>query len=51
MKAELGPVKANYRGLAPGAAPDPAGLSLDDDNPFRWGQRGFTVETGLPSWA
>ncbi|WP_234553631.1 S-layer homology domain-containing protein [Thermus caliditerrae] len=48
VKAELGPVKANYRGLAPGAAPDPAGLSLDDDNPFRWGQRGFTVETGLP---
>lgn len=47
VKAELGPVKANYRGLAPGAA-NPAGLSLDADNPYRDGQRGFTVETGLP---
>jgi hypothetical protein len=40
-------LKANYRGLAPGAA-NPAGLSLDTDNPFRDAQRGFTVEAGLP---
>jgi hypothetical protein len=40
-------LKANYRGLAPGAA-SPASLSLDDDNPFRPGQRGFTVEASLP---
>jgi predicted nucleic acid-binding Zn-ribbon protein len=40
-------LKANYRGLAPGAK-NPAGLSLDDDNPFRDAQRGFTVEAGLP---
>ncbi|WP_041433898.1 S-layer homology domain-containing protein [Thermus sp. CCB_US3_UF1] len=48
LRAELGPVKANVRGFDAGAAPDPAGLSLDNDNPFRWGQRGFTVEAGLP---
>lgn len=47
VRAELGPVKANYRGLAPGAA-NPAGLSLDADNPYRAAQRGFTVEAGLP---
>lgn len=47
VRAELGPVKANYRGLAPGAN-NPAGLSNDNDNPFRDGQRGFTVEAGLP---
>ncbi|MBW6394064.1 S-layer homology domain-containing protein [Thermus sp. SYSU G05001] len=47
VRAELGPIKANYRGLALGAA-NPAGLSLDADNPYRDGQRGFTVETGLP---
>lgn len=47
VRTELGPVKANYRGLAPGAA-NPAGLSLDADNPFRDAQRGFTVEAGLP---
>ncbi|RTI52360.1 S-layer protein [Thermus scotoductus] len=47
VRAELGPIKANYRGLAPGAA-NPAGLSMDADNPFRDAQRGFTVETGLP---
>jgi predicted nucleic acid-binding Zn-ribbon protein len=40
-------LKANYRGLASGAA-NPAGLSLDDDNPFRDAQRGFTVEASLP---
>jgi hypothetical protein len=33
--------------LAPGAK-NPAGLSLDDDNPFRDAQRGFTVEASLP---
>ncbi|WP_347241113.1 S-layer homology domain-containing protein [Thermus sp.] len=47
IRAELGPVKANYRGLAPGAN-NPAGLSNDNDNPFRDAQRGFTVETSLP---
>lgn len=48
IQAEAGPIKANYRGLAPDAA-NPAGLSLDtDDNPFRDSQRGFTVEAGLP---
>jgi predicted nucleic acid-binding Zn-ribbon protein len=40
-------LKANYRGLAPGAA-SPASLSLDSDNPFRDAQRGFTVEASLP---
>jgi hypothetical protein len=40
-------LKANYRGLAPGAA-NPASLSLDSDNPFRDAQRGFTVEASLP---
>jgi archaellum component FlaC len=40
-------LKANYRGLALGAA-NPAGLSLDSDNPFRDAQRGFTVEASLP---
>ena len=40
-------LKANYRGLASGAN-NPAGLSLDTDNPFRDAQRGFTVEAGLP---
>jgi predicted nucleic acid-binding Zn-ribbon protein len=40
-------LKANYRGLASNAG-NPAGLSLDDDNPFRPDQRGFTVEAGLP---
>jgi predicted nucleic acid-binding Zn-ribbon protein len=40
-------LKANYRGLVLGAK-NPAGLSLDDDNPFRDAQRGFTVEAGLP---
>ena len=44
VRADLGFLKANYRGLAPGAA-NPAGLSLDADNPYRDGQRGFTVET------
>ncbi|MGQ9735950.1 MAG: S-layer homology domain-containing protein [Thermaceae bacterium] len=42
-------LEANYRGLATGAK-NPAGLSLDGDkdNPFRDGQRGFTVKLGLP---
>jgi hypothetical protein len=40
-------LKANYRALDAGAA-NPAGLSLDADNPFRDAQRGFTVEAGLP---
>jgi hypothetical protein len=40
-------LKANFRALDAGAA-NPAGLSLDDDNPFRHKQRGFTVEASLP---
>jgi archaellum component FlaC len=40
-------LKANFRALDAGAA-NPAGLSLDTDNPFRDNQRGFTVEAGLP---
>jgi hypothetical protein len=40
-------LKANFRALDGGAA-NPAGLSLDNDNPFRDAQRGFTVEAGLP---
>ncbi len=47
VKVEAGPVKANLRGLDPGAA-SPASLSLDTDNPYRDSQRGFTVEAGLP---
>lgn len=46
VRAELGPIKANYRNLASGAG-NPAGLSLDNDNPFRDNQQGFTVETGF----
>jgi hypothetical protein len=40
-------LKANFRALDLGAA-NPAGLSLDTDNPFRENQRGFTVEASLP---
>jgi hypothetical protein len=40
-------LKANFRALDLGAA-NPAGLSLDTDNPFSDNQRGFTVEAGLP---
>jgi archaellum component FlaC len=40
-------LKANFRALDAGAA-NPAGLSLDTDNPFRDNQRGFTVEASLP---
>jgi archaellum component FlaC len=40
-------LKANFRALDAGAA-NPAGLSLDTDNPFRDNQRGFTVDAGLP---
>jgi predicted nuclease with TOPRIM domain len=40
-------LKANFRALDAGAA-NPAGLSLDNDNPFRDNQRGFTVEASLP---
>jgi predicted nucleic acid-binding Zn-ribbon protein len=40
-------LKANFRALDAGAA-NPAGLSLDTDNPFRDNQRGFTVEGSLP---
>jgi archaellum component FlaC len=40
-------LKANFRALDAGAA-NPAGLSLDTDNPFRENQRGFTVEASLP---
>jgi hypothetical protein len=40
-------LKANFRALDAGAD-NPAGLSLDTDNPFRDNQRGFTVEASLP---
>jgi hypothetical protein len=40
-------LKANFRALDAGAD-NPAGLSLDRDNPFRENQRGFTVEASLP---
>jgi archaellum component FlaC len=40
-------LKANFRALDAGAA-NPAGLSLDTDNPFSDNQRGFTVEASLP---
>jgi hypothetical protein len=40
-------LKANFRALDAGAD-NPAGLSLDRDNPFRDNQRGFTVEASLP---
>ncbi|WP_026174910.1 S-layer homology domain-containing protein [Thermus igniterrae] len=47
LRGEAGPIKFSARGFDAGAS-NPAGLSLDADNPFRDNQRGFTAEAGLP---